>query len=137
MPPFTVSESTHTKGRRASFWEVILREVRGCAAEDLVLHLQPPLLSTQLDQLGLLGGGQTIADSVVDVGLGHPAAHRVLGHAEVDRNLRDRQITSPSDRDHVTLELIGELLGHRDILPARHRRAHRMSTEPTADPSHP
>src|SRR5688500_15025943 len=57
-----------------SFWERVLREVGGRSAEDLVLHLQPPVLSTEPDHLGLLGGRQAVLDAIVDVGLLHPAA---------------------------------------------------------------
>ena len=48
--------------------------------------------------------------------------HRLDRDVEVGRYLGDRQITTAGDRDDITLELRRELLGHRNILPARHRR---------------
>src|SRR5207302_1352850 len=88
-----------------SFREGVLGEVRGGAAQDLVLHLQAAGLTAQLHDLGLLRGRLALADAVIDVGLAHPTAHRLGRDIEVGRDLGDLQITAPCDRDHVTLEL--------------------------------
>ena len=82
----------------------------------------------------MLGGREAVLDAVVDVGLAHPAAHRLDRHTEIGGHLREGQVPSAGDRDHISLELGRELLGHRNILPARHRRAETMSTEPASDP---
>jgi hypothetical protein len=95
----------------------------GATVTDVVFHLESALLAAQLHQLGLFGGGDAVADAVIDVGLAHPPTHRLHRDVEVGRDLGDRQITATSNRDHVTLELRRELLGHRNILAARPRRA--------------
>jgi len=64
-----------------------------------------------LHELGLLRAGQPGNDTVVDVGLLDPARHRLLGHVEVDRDLRDCRLTPTSDRDDVPLELRGNSFG--------------------------
>src|SRR5215510_4386437 len=60
-----------------SFRERVLGEVRGGAAQDLVLHLETTRLASQLHQLRLLRAGQPVADPVVDISLAHPAVHRL------------------------------------------------------------
>src|SRR5208337_227166 len=42
---------------------------------DLVLPLQPTHPPAHLDHLGLLRGGPTVLDRVIDIGLAHPAPH--------------------------------------------------------------
>ena len=78
--------------------------------------------------------GQAVTDPVIDIGLRDPALHRRFRDPEISRDFRTSQIAPTSDRDHITLELRRELLGHQNILPAGHRPAQRMSTNPAADP---
>jgi RNase adaptor protein for sRNA GlmZ degradation len=66
--------------------------------------------------------------AIIDVGLAHPAPHRLRRNIEISRDLVDRQITATGDRDHVTLELRREPLGHRNILRAR--RSSHMGCQP-------
>ena len=108
---------------------VILR-----TAQDLILRLQPALVPAQLNQLGLLRTGPALPNPVIDLGLTHPATHRLLGDTKVDRDLRHRQITPTGNRGHVLLELRRVLLRHSDILPEDPRPSKAMSTQPAADP---
>jgi hypothetical protein len=105
-----------------------LREVGGGAAQNLVLHLQPALVTAQLDQLGLLSRGLPVHDAVVDVGLADPAAHGLHRHVEVSGDLGLAQVTAAGDPHDVTLELGRELLRHSDILYAGPRPTEAVST---------
>ena len=58
----------------SSFWEAPGGEVGRRPAQDLVLHLQPALLTTLLHQLVLLGAGLAVHNTVVDIGLSTPRA---------------------------------------------------------------
>src|SRR5690606_31345123 len=118
----------------SSFWERAGGEVGRRAAQDLVLLLQPALLAAQLDQLVLLAGGLAVHDTVVDVGLAHPAPHRLGGDTEVGGDLGVRQIATAGDPHDITLELRRKLLGHSDILPAGPRPTDGVSTSPAAVP---
>lgn len=51
-------------------------------------------------------------------GLADPAAHRLDADVEVGRDLGVRQVATAGHAHDITLELLRELLGHGDILPA-------------------
>ena len=87
-----------------------------------------------MHELGLLRAGQPGNDTVVDVGLLDPARHRLLGHVEVDRDLRDCRLTPTSDRDDVPLELRGNSFGIatsslRDRVPQNGCQPERQQTQ--------
>jgi len=87
-----------------SFRESVLGEA-GRLAQDLVLRLEPAAGPAQPRDLGLLALGQAVFDTVIDVGLAHPATHRLGRDVEVGRDLVDRQVTTTGDGDDVALEL--------------------------------
>jgi hypothetical protein len=100
----------------------------------LVLQLQSAPLPAELDELALLGAGPAIDNAVSDVGLAHPAAHRLDRDVEVGSDLGLAQLTAADNPDEVTLELRRQLLGHSDFLPARQDPAERVSTDGAAVP---
>src|SRR5581483_6453 len=61
-----------------SFWEGVLGEVGGRAAADLAAEPHHFLL---------LGRGHTVLDAIVDVGLAHPAPHRLRRHIKIGGDL--------------------------------------------------
>ncbi len=89
----------------SSFWEAASGEVGRGAAQDLVLHLQPALVAAQVHQFVLVAAGSAVHNTVVDVGLLAPAAHRLHRDVEVSSDLGMAQIPSAGDPDDVTLEL--------------------------------
>src|SRR3712207_9288601 len=91
-----------SRRRHTRYWRDWSSDV---CAQDLVLHLQPALLPAQLHELVLLGAGLPVDDAVVDVGLAHPAAHRLDRDVEVGSDLGLAQVTAAGDPDDVTLEL--------------------------------
>src|SRR3712207_6277064 len=121
-----------SRRRHTRYWRDWSSDV---CSSDLVLHLQPALLPAQLHELVLLGAGLPVDDAVVDVGLAHPAAHRLHRDVEVGGDLGLTQVTAAGDPDDVTLELRRELLGHSDILSAGPRPTEAVSTQAAAVPS--
>jgi hypothetical protein len=111
-----------------------LGEVRGCSPQDLVLHRQAPVVAAKSHHLVLLGGGETVFDAVVDVGLAHPPPDGLDRHVEVSGDLGDGQVAPAGDGDHITLELGRKLLRHGEHPSAGHRPTHGMSTNRAADP---
>src|SRR5262249_28316334 len=80
--------------RRSPRWAVELRlgEIRRRLAQDLVRSLELTVLLLQpLDPLRVLGRGPGLM-TVVDVGLLHPAAHRLHAVAELIRDPLDRPV---------------------------------------------
>jgi hypothetical protein len=73
-------------------------------------------------------------DTVIDVGLAHPATHRLGRDVEVGRDLVDRQVTRTSDSDDVALELRRELPRREDILSEGPRPSQEMSARAAASP---
>src|SRR5690606_22553213 len=105
-------------------------------AQDLVLLFQNLVTFTQLTQLRRLGGGDTRAVAVLDIGQLEPPVQTRLGNPEVLRDLRQRRLALTGDRDHVTAELGGECFRH-DRHPSSEEQilTGQESTEPGADPN--
>ena len=62
-------------------------EIRRSTAEDLIFLFETAGLTSELGDLGLLGGRDPIDDTVIDVGLGHPPLQRGLGDPDIGAHL--------------------------------------------------
>lgn len=99
-----------------------------------VLLLETTSSSAELHELFLLSSREPVNDTIVDVGLGHPALQRRHRDVEIVSCLAEGRVAPTSNRDNVTLELRWELLRDVNILPADYRSALEMSTKPAAVP---
>ena len=99
-------------------------EKNRCPLEDLVRPPQLPVLLTQPPKLDALRRGHPRPRSGVDLGLGHPAAHRLLPVAQLTRHTRHRprrRAQLLTQRQHHPHRVV--LLLFR-IPPRRRRRTH-------------
>lgn len=78
--------------------------------------LQQPAALLQLPNLIQLRPGLTRRDAVLGLGLAHPVLNAGLRDSEVLRDLRERRIAPPGDRDYVVSELLG--MGPFTTIPA-------------------
>ena len=74
--------------------------------------MQPPVVASQLVELGPLGRNQPAIDAGAGVtfGLLDALPHRGLGQIEVPRNLTDRAITALALLDDLSFEVNGGLI---------------------------
>jgi hypothetical protein len=88
-------------------------------SQDLLLHAEHPVPSTQPHQLGPLVGAQTFSATLIDVGLVHPVAQARLRDPDVGGDLRDRLGMLPSQLDRPAPELRWMGRWHSDSFPRK------------------
>lgn len=110
----------------------LVTKTRGRPAQDLVLYLEPAAGPAQLHDLGLLARGQAVFDTVIGVGLAHPATHRLGRDVEVGRDLVDRQVTATVTASRLNSG--GNFLGAKTSSCKGPRPSQEMSTRAAASP---
>jgi hypothetical protein len=91
-------------------------------------------LAAQLHELVLLAAGLAIHDPVIDVGLAHPAPHRLDRDVEIGSDLGLAQVAVAGDSNDVTLEFGRDFFGTTDVLAVDLDPQKRLSTRPAAIP---
>src|SRR5699024_820021 len=104
--------------------QMSLGQIRGRATQHLDLLLEEAIALTELAQLGGILLRLTRLFAGFDAGLTHPLVESSDMDAEVFRDLRegDVWVAVLRDPDDVVAELLGERLGHDDILPGQPSR---------------
>src|SRR5690606_10303983 len=104
--------------------QMSLGQIRGRATQHLDLLLEEAIALTERAQLGGILLRLTRLFAGFDAGLTHPLAESSDMDAGVLRDLREGDVWVAVLRDahHVVAELLGERLGHDDILPGQRSR---------------
>ena len=98
-----------------------LRQIGCRTPQDLDLLLQETVALAQLPHLLALRAGHSGLLATFDAGFAKPLVQSADVHAEVFRDLRERDIrfTGLRHTNDIVAELLGKRLGHDDILPGQ------------------